>query len=230
MHLSKLHKVINEFEPTAVVIDPISNFIAAGTETETLSMLVRLVDFLKSRQITAVMTTLTSGSAALEDSGVGISSVVDTWLLVRDLEMHGERNRGIYVLKSRGMAHSNQVREFIISSNGIQLTDVYLGLNGVLTGSARAAQETRDHAEQAARAAANQQTKLQLERKRAALAAQVAALEAQFAAEVTEAELAMGLEIALDTQLANHRQRMAQRRFADQDASQGANSEGKERS
>lgn len=122
MHLVHLHKLVKQFQPRAVVIDPISNFLAAGTNFEVLSMLTRLVDFLKSAQITAVLTTLLGGSAADEESGVGISSIIDTWLLVRDVEVANQRRRGLCVLKSRGMPHSNEIREFHLTNEGIILS------------------------------------------------------------------------------------------------------------
>jgi len=142
-HLASIHKWINDFEPRVVIVDPITNFLRAGEESEAESMLIRLIDFLKTRQITAVFTSLTHGGGFLEQSGAGISSLVDTWLLLRDIELAGERNRGMYVLKSRGMAHSNQIREFLLSDRGIELRDAYLGTEGVLTGAARQSQGTR---------------------------------------------------------------------------------------
>jgi circadian clock protein KaiC len=147
MHLVQIHKMIAEFEPSAVIVDPISNLIDSGTQQDARSMLLRLVDFLKAKRITALFTHLTSGAAAREATDVGISSLVDTWLLLRDIELAGERNRGLYVLKSRGMPHSNQIREFLITPEGVQLEDVYVGPEGVLTGSMRAAQEAREAAE-----------------------------------------------------------------------------------
>jgi circadian clock protein KaiC len=147
MHLVQIHKMVVEFEPAAVVIDPISNFSASGSTSDASLMLLRLIDFLKSRKITAFLTHLTSGGKAMEGTDIGISSIIDTWLLVRDIELGGERNRGLYVLKSRGMKHSNQIREFVITPEGIQLLDVYVGPEGVLTGSMRAAQEARESAE-----------------------------------------------------------------------------------
>src|SRR5262249_57887873 len=114
-----------------------SNLVAAGTLLQASAILVRLVDFLKAAQITGLFLNLTSAGSALETTDVGFSSLIDTWLLLRDIELGGERNRGIYVLKSRGMAHSNQIREFVLSEQGIDLQDVYLGPEGVLTGSMR---------------------------------------------------------------------------------------------
>jgi circadian clock protein KaiC len=147
MHLVRIHKLVADFKPAAVVIDPISNLVNTGTQLDTESMLLRLVDFLKSEQITALFTNLTSGGGAWESTDVGISSLIDTWMLLRDIESGGERNRALYVLKSRGMKHSNQIREFVITSEGIQLEDVYVGPEGVLTGSMRMAQEARERAE-----------------------------------------------------------------------------------
>ncbi len=135
-HLAMIHRLIEEHNPSTAIFDPISNFISLGSGGEIKSMLTRLVDYLKSRQITALFTNLTYGGTALERTDNAVSSIMDTWLLLRDIEYGGERNRGMYVLKSRGMGHSNQIREFVISEDGIELLDVYTGPAGVLTGSA----------------------------------------------------------------------------------------------
>ena len=145
-HLVNIHKTVDEFDPVAVIMDPITNLTSIGEGAEVRAMMIRLIDFLKSRQITALFTSLTSGGAAIEQSEVGISSLMDTWLLLRMVESSNERNRLLYVLKSRGMAHSNQMREFLLSSDGIKLVDVYVGPGEVYTGSARLAQEARDRA------------------------------------------------------------------------------------
>jgi circadian clock protein KaiC len=121
MHLVQIHKMIAEHEPAAVIVDPISNFINSSTAIETQAMLMRMVDFLKTKQITALFTHLTGGGRAVEATEVGISSLIDTWLLVRDVETGNARTRGLYVLKSRGMPHSNEVREFTITPRGVQL-------------------------------------------------------------------------------------------------------------
>ena len=131
-----------------VILDPINAFMVGENQTEVKAMLLRLVDFLKMKRITAFFTSLTSAGDNLEITDVYISSLIDTWLLLRDIEIGGERNRGLYVLKSRGMAHSNQIREFRLTNHGIELLDVYVGAEGVLTGSARLSQETKDDAEQ----------------------------------------------------------------------------------
>jgi len=119
-HLTTCIKLINKFKPTVVVLDPINSFMAGENQSEVKSMLLRLVDFLKMNRITAFCTSLTSGDDNLESTDVYISSLMDTWLLLRDIEIGGERNRGLYVLKSRGMAHSNQIREFRLTSHGIE--------------------------------------------------------------------------------------------------------------
>jgi circadian clock protein KaiC len=123
MHLAVVHRAIRDFRPQGVVIDPISNFAVAGTSNESRAMLTRLVDFLKSQQITAVSTSLIGGMVSLEEADIGISSIIDTWLLVRDVELNGERNRGLCLLKSRGMAHSNQIRAFLLTDHGIDLAE-----------------------------------------------------------------------------------------------------------
>jgi len=142
---------------------------------------------LKSRQITALFTSLTSGGTVLEGTELGMSSLMDTWLLLRDIELNGERNRGLYVLKSRGMAHSNQIREFLLTDNGIKLVNVYLGASGVLTGSSRLAQEAKERADAILREQELGRKRLELQRKRHAMEAQIAATQAAFEAE--EAEL-----------------------------------------
>ena len=222
MHLVRIHKLVSEFKPAAVIVDPISNFVSNGTELETQSMLLRLVDFLKAQQVTALFINLTSGGAAWEKTDVGISSLIDTWLLVRDIEVAGERNRGLYVLKSRGMKHSNQIREFIITPEGIQLEDVYIGPEGVLTGSMRAAQEAREAAAAQERREETTRRQRALEQKRATLEAQIAALRAEFAATEEEtkvvAEQAKQREAAIEA----HRAAAAKRRGADKEKGTGS--------
>ena len=146
-HLMTMHQLTEQFEPQVVVMDPVTNLITVGTVNEVKSLLVRLIDFFKMRQITAFFTSLNSGGQMEESTDIGISSLMDTWLMLRDHEYNGERNRLMYVLKSRGMAHSNQVREFKLSEHGIDLIDVYIGQGTVLTGTARLAQELREKEE-----------------------------------------------------------------------------------
>src|SRR5207302_8837882 len=144
-----------------------------GTADEAQAMLLRLVDALKDRQITALFTNLSSaGEASLEQTDLGISSIVDTWILLRDIELGGERNRGLYVLKSRGMAHSNQIREFLLTDRGIELLDVYVGPEGVLTGSMRVAQEAREKAVAMTRQQEIERRQREIDRKRRSMEAQ----------------------------------------------------------
>jgi len=177
-HLALMHREVAAFRPRLVILDPISNLADAGTLGDASALLMRMLDFLKMEQITGFFTCLTSGGQEREATDVGISSVIDTWLLLRDIELGGERNRGLYVLKGRGLAHSNQIREFLLTANGIQLREAYIGTAGVLTGSMRLAQEAkeRDGALQQQREVAAKVRSF--ERKRRALEAQIAALRA----------------------------------------------------
>ncbi len=140
MHLVSMNRLVRDFKPSVVIMDPISNLLSVGNAAEVKSTLMRFIDSLKMEGITTLFTCLIFGQRQ-DLTEMGVSSLMDTWIAVRDIESHGERNRGLYVIKSRGMAHSNQVREFVLSSNGVRLVDVYVGPGGVLTGSARLAQE-----------------------------------------------------------------------------------------
>jgi circadian clock protein KaiC len=187
MHLAVMHKAIEDAKPSVVVIDPISNLSSGGTLGEAGAMLVRIIDFLKVKGITTLLTNLTSDAAARESTDVGVSSLVDSWILLRDIELGGERNRGLYIIKSRGTAHSNQIREFLLTNQGIDLLDVYVGPEGVLTGSMRLAQEARERAANITKSQEDDRRGRLLERKRKAIAAQIAALEAELLAEEAEA-------------------------------------------
>jgi circadian clock protein KaiC len=215
MHLATMHKQIRQFEPAFVIVDPISNLVAAGTLLEAGAVLVRLVDFLKGEQITGLFLNLSSGGNLLETTDVGLSSLIDTWLLLRDIELGGERNRGLYVLKSRGMAHSNQIREFVLTEQGIDLKDVYLGPEGVLTGSMRLAQEAREGTAALARQEEIQRRQRELERKRQALEAQMTALRVQFEAEKEELEHLIAEEQDNEEQQRQERTAMSRSRQVD---------------
>ncbi|MEW6493512.1 MAG: circadian clock protein KaiC [Cyanobacteriota bacterium] len=188
MHLVKMHQLVNDFQPTAVIIDPITNLTYSGNLIQVKSFLMRLIDFLKTRQITTLLTSLTSTGNPLEQTDMGVSSLMDTWLMVRDIESNGERNRLLYLLKSRGMEHSNQVREFRLTSSGVELIEVYLGTGGVLTGTARVVQEAQEKAAALVRQQDIERKQRDLERKRKAMEAQITALQAQFEAEKDEIE------------------------------------------
>jgi circadian clock protein KaiC len=179
MHLSSIHKHISEFAPDLVIMDPITNMVRVGEKDEAAALLVRVIAFLKSQGITVVFTSLTGGGEALEQSEVGISSLMDTWILVRMLESDGERNRLLIVLKSRGMAHSNQMREFQLTDHGIKLNNVYVGPGQVLTGSARLLQEARDRVKLTIEQQNAKQLQRELQQERASLEAQVESLKAR---------------------------------------------------
>ncbi|MFO0909475.1 MAG: circadian clock protein KaiC [Isosphaeraceae bacterium] len=216
LHLATMLKLIRRFQPDVVIVDPISNLIAVGSRAEANAMLLRLIDSLKLHQITAMFTSLNSaGDASLEQTDMGISSLIDTWLLVRDIELGGERNRGMYILKSRGMAHSNQIREFRLTSQGIELLDVYVGPEGVLTGSMRLAQEAKEAAEATARAQEESRRRRELERRRTALESQLAVLRADLDALEHERSLTSQEFQDRETRLDVDRTEMAQRRGAD---------------
>src|SRR5262245_16260806 len=214
MHLVVIHKLVNEFQPQLVVVDPLSAFLGSGSTLETESMAVRLVDFLKGKGITAVFTSLLHDKSG-ETTESSISSLIDTWVFLRDIELGGERNRGVYVLKSRGMQHSNQIREFLLTDRGIQLTDVYVGPEGVLTGSMRQTAEAREQAAALSRQQDVDRRRRELERKRLALEAQIAAQRAQLEAEQEEVKLLIGQEESVAAQLSEDRAAMGRSRRAD---------------
>ena len=199
MHLSMMYKAIRTVQPQVVVVDPINGFVLTGDDSDIKAMLLRLVDFLKSSQMTALFTSLTTGGSYEAHTDVAISSLIDTWLLLRDIELNGERNRALYILKSRGMAHSNQIREFLLTNQGVNLLDVYIGPGGVLTGSARLAQAAQERDDQLLRQQEIEYRKLDLERKRQALEAQISALRAAFSAEESESLRLIDQEVARES-------------------------------
>ena len=215
LHLATAIKLINKIKPHVVIIDPIDAFVIGENQTEVKTMLLRLVDYLKMKQITAFFASLTSVGDSLELTDVAISSLIDTWLLLRDIEIGGERNRVLYVLKSRGMAHSNQIREFRLTDKGIELLDVYVGQEGVLTGSARLSQETKDNAEQVMRQQEINRKQIGLERKRVAMEAQIAELRGEFEAEESETLKIINMEKARTARFAQDQSKMAKSRKAD---------------
>lgn len=186
LHLVTIYKLINEFQPEAVIFDPISNLITVGSSDEVRSMLTRLIDFLKNKQITALSTSLSSMGQIETD--VGVSSLMDTWIDLRAIESNGERNRTIDIIKSRGMRHSNQMREFIITDNGIKLKDLYLGPAGMLIGSARVSQIALEKAQKLQRQQEIDHKQREVERKRAIMEAKITEIKSQFEAEREELE------------------------------------------
>ena len=181
-------------------------------------MLRRLVDMLKSENITALFTALTSENGAPGASDTSISSLMDTWLTLRDIEANGERTRGMYVRKSRGMSHSNQIREFLFTNHGIDLRDVYIGPAGVLTGSARLSQEAEERVQAEQRSRALQRKRDILERKRRRLEERMDALRIRYQDEIAAVQL--GIEAAENAERARgeNRKAMAVMRWADSEA------------
>jgi circadian clock protein KaiC len=212
MHLLSLHKAIHDFKPQVVILDPITNLVSVGTASEAKSMLMRLIDYLKAQQITGLFTSLTSGESTEERTDVGVSSLIDTWLLLRNMESGGERNRALYVLKSRGMAHSNQVREFVLSDQGISLLEVYSGAGNVLTGSARRVQEAQDKAEAIERQQGIERRRRTIERERSLAEAQVASINHSLQARIDELNKEIEQETLAEAQRSRSRGEIAARR------------------
>ncbi len=209
MHLVIFHKAIEEFKPRIFIVDPISNLINVGTASEVKSILTRLIDYLKMQEVSTFLTDLTHFGSSLERTSEEISSLIDTWLLLRDIELNGERNRGLYILKSRGMPHSNQIQEFLLSNQGIDLVDVYTGSGEVLTGSARAIQESREKAFELARQREMDRKFREHERKKKALETKIGALSAELDAESEELRLMAEEERKKQAALADNRLEMA---------------------
>ncbi len=217
VHLTRMHRLVSDFEPEVVVIDPITNLLTVGTASELRSMLTRMIDFFKGRQFTTLMTSLTAATLPSQGtSDAEVSSLVDTWILVSEIESDGERNHGLYILKSRGMAHSNQVREFRLTDQGIELIDVYLGTEGMLVGAAREARMIRDEAEAREREYEAQQRQRRMVQRRAAVRAQIDALTAELEAEEEELRRAAEREQNSEGGKARDEARMAASRWVDQ--------------
>jgi circadian clock protein KaiC len=213
-HLAVTLKCISSFKPSVVVVDPVTNLIAVGTLHEVRSMLTRLVDFLKTSQITAVFTSLTAGGGPLEAGEESVSSLMDAWLRLESVSAGGERNRTLYILKSRGMEHSNQIREFVITDNGLQLPDAYLGPEGVLTGSARLSQEAREKAAATARRQETEGQRSDLERKRQIFDARLAMLRSEFEMEQEKVQQRIAELELVEAKLSEDRERMVRSRKA----------------
>jgi circadian clock protein KaiC len=217
-HLLVTHRCVSSFRPSVVVVDPITNLLTVSTLHEVRSMLTRMVDFLKTQQITALFTSLTAGGGSLESTEADVSSLMDSWLLMRSIEVGGELNRALYVLKSRGMVHSNQIREFLLTDDGLRLLDVYLGPEGVLTGAARMSQEGRERAAGTSRRQEQESRERELERKRRIFEARLLMLRAEFDLEqdvllenISESKL-------VDKELLQDRGQMVRSRTADASA------------
>ncbi len=214
-HLTALYKAIRDYQPTCVVVDPITSFLHTSDAIETNAILLRLIGLAKSEQITTMFTSLTPGGSVAESTQIGVSSLMDTWIGIAVLEANGERNRLMWVLKSRGMANSNQVREFLISDDGIELADVYIGAGTVLTGSARVAQAAREKAEAEALSNELARKKRDLESERAVTEAKIAALQARFTARELEFQQFAEQDRLREAAAADERDKLAALRRAD---------------
>jgi circadian clock protein KaiC len=216
MHLLTIYKLVSQFRPRIVVLDPVTNFAALGSEAEAKAMLTRLMGFFKTHQITAMFGSLTVGGTPLEATGLGVSSLVDSWLLLRDVQNGAERNRFLQIVKSRGMAHSNQMREFLLTDRGVELRDVYVGPSGLLlAGGAREALEAQEKAQALVRGQETEAKTRELESKRQAMEARVAVLQAEFEVEQAEAAKTIGQDQMRAGVLAGDRVQMARQRQSD---------------
>jgi circadian clock protein KaiC len=219
-HLAVTLKRIARYQPSVVVVDPVTNLIAVGTSHEVRSMLTRVVDVLKTQQITAIFTSLTAGGGPLEASEESVSSLMDAWLQLETIPVGGERNRTLYILKSRGMEHSNQIREFVITDDGLQLPDVYLGPEGVLTGSARLSQETREKAVDTTRRHEVERHRSELERQRQVFDARMTMLRAEFEMKQEKIQDNIAESELLDQRLLKDRRLMVRSRKGDPSSNQ----------
>lgn len=199
MHLSMMIKLIDEFKPRVIAVDPISNLYPIGDDVQVRSMMMRLIDYAKSLQITGLFTNLSNDSASeafsLEPTQMAVSSLMDAWLILKNIEGNGERNRVFSIIKSRGMAHSNQLREFVLSDKGIELLDLYQGTEGVLFGSARMAQQSREVSDRLMRNEEIERKQRELDSKRLVMENEIALLRARFAREEDEMKTVIGQDV-----------------------------------
>ncbi|HWQ19940.1 MAG TPA: circadian clock protein KaiC, partial [Methanotrichaceae archaeon] len=215
MHLVSMLSLIEDFQPKVVVFDPISNMTNVGTASDVKFMLTRLIDYLKTKGVTTLSTSLIDSEHETQ-AGQGISSLMDTWLRLSYIESGSERNRGISVVKSRGMRHSNQIREFMLTDHGAELRDVYLGQEGgLLMGTARAAQEAKELADSVSHRQEMGRKKRELERKIKSLDAEIALLQSDFQSDREELDRIVAEEESRDEAQAQSRDEMAQLRRAD---------------
>ena len=215
MHLVQIHSLIQEFQPTVVIIDPMSNLTMGGTVSQAKAFLFRLIDLLKSQQITVFLTNLIQGGMPMEQTEMGVSSLMDTWLEVRFVENNGERNRIFFILKSRGMEHSHQVRELKFTNQGVELVDVYLGEGIVLTGTARRIQEEKENAANLTRKQEFERKRRDFARQKAVIQSQITALQAQLEREQEDIETMIQQEQSHYDNLQHNRVAIAQLRQAD---------------
>ena len=210
MHLARMHRDIRHFEPNIVIIDPISAL--RGPAVEVHATMLRMVDMLKSRGITAVFTSL-RGDGAFDVAGdLGLSSLMDAWVKLLDIDANGERTRTLYVIKARGMRHSNQVREFTMTPSGIELIDAYVGPAGVLTGTARVVQEAEERAAELRRSQDIERRKRDVVRRREAIERQIAELQASLEVEADEERVILAEDEAREIVVEGERRAVISRR------------------
>ena len=214
MHLVQIHNLVSSFNPGVVIFDPITNMISVGSENEVKSMLIRLLDYLKMKLVTTLFTNL-SHQENIEETTLAISSLMDTLILLRDIEIGGERNRSLYILKARGIGHSNQIREFLLTKEGIDVSDVYLGQGEVLTGSARLAQEEKENAEALIHRQETEWKQREIERKREAIESRINLLRSQYKSEEEELRISIQQAKLKDEVISGGRREMAKARRAD---------------
>ena len=214
-HLVNIYDLVNEFQPDLIIFDPISNLVSAGTEEEVKSMLTRLLDFLKNQMITSMSTSLTTMSQM--DSDVGVSSLMDSWIDLKANEIDGERNRTLDIVKARGMYHSNQLREFNLTDDGIKLLDVYLGPAGMLTGSARVSQIAKEKAEKLIRTQDVESKHREIERKREIMEAKIKELKAKFKEDKQELDKIIAQDKLKENVLQDDRNIIKEMRHASED-------------
>jgi circadian clock protein KaiC len=216
MHLMEMRKMIDDFGASVVIIDPISNLINVGTQNDVKSMLTRLIDYMKMKGITAICTSLVDFESDNSQNAQGISSLMDTWIKLSFIENASERNRGISVIKSRGMSHSNQIREYRITDHGVEILDVYLGpAGGLLMGTSRVAQEAKERAEQVASQQAAEKRKVELQRRMQSLNAQISILQTELESDEYELQKVTSDQERRSESQIKDREKMARMRSAD---------------
>lgn len=215
MHLAIMVREVQKCDAQVVVLDPISAFMESGDPLEVQAMLLRMVDFLKSRGITGIFTHLTHRQDGNVATDAGMSSLMDGWVLMLNREASGEFNRELYLLKARGTAHSNQVREFIMSGDGIKLLPPYLGETGALTGSARRVEEARARRAEIDRLAEVARRAREIEIRRKKALAQIEALQVELDANEAELSAAADAEIEYLRQTSAHATEMKASRRID---------------
>ncbi|WP_407942969.1 circadian clock protein KaiC [Methylorubrum podarium] len=210
MHLARMHRDIDRFQPSLVVIDPLSAL--RGPAVELQATMLRMIDMLKSRGITAVFTSLREDGEIDHEAAIGVSSLMDAWIKLLNVETNGERSRTLYVIKARGMRHSNQVREFTLSSEGIALIDAYIGPAGVLTGTARMVQEAEEAAAALRREQENRRRQREALRRRQSLERQIDELRATLEAVEEEEAVLLNEDAMREAALTSERYDRAARR------------------